>query len=59
MSDEQDNDWQSDNGLTVSPVKPDLKQPPKYQVLMLNDDYTPMDFVIKVLEGLFLSLIHI
>ena len=53
MSDEQDNDWHSDNGLTVSPVKPDLKQPPKYQVLMLNDDYTPMDFVIKVLEGLF------
>tara|TARA_B110000196_G_C21091278_1_gene637685 strand:+ start:978 stop:1304 length:327 start_codon:yes stop_codon:yes gene_type:complete len=53
MSDEQNNDWQSDNDLTVSPVKPDLKQPPKYQVLMLNDDYTPMDFVIKVLEGLF------
>ena len=53
MSDEQDHDWQSDNGLTVSPVKPDLKQPSKYQVLMLNDDYTPMDFVIKVLEGLF------
>tara|TARA_B110001469_G_C9508452_1_gene253516 strand:- start:147 stop:473 length:327 start_codon:yes stop_codon:yes gene_type:complete len=53
MSDEQDHDWHSDNGLTVSPVKPDLKQPPKYQVLMLNDDYTPMDFVIEVLEGLF------
>ena len=29
MSDEQDHDWQSDNGLTVSPVKPDLKQPTK------------------------------
>lgn len=27
--------------------------PPLYKVLLLNDDYTPMDFVIKVLEGLF------
>lgn len=53
MSDEQDHDWHSESGLTVSPVKPELKQPPKYRVLMLNDDYTPMDFVIEVLEGLF------
>ena len=45
MSDEQNNDWQSDNGLTVSPVKPDLKQPPKYQVLMLlHQLYFQLDF---------------
>jgi len=53
MSDEFDHGWNNENGLAVSPVKPDLKQPPKYKVLMLNDDYTPMDFVIEVLEGLF------
>jgi len=54
MSDEQDHDWQGgEYEITVAPVKPELKQPPKYRVLMMNDDYTPMDFVIEVLEGLF------
>lgn len=53
MSNEYDDDWHAENELAVAPVKPELKQPPKYQVLMLNDDYTPMDFVIEVLEGLF------
>lgn len=30
-----------------------LKRPSKYQVLLLNDDYTPMDFVIEVLQKFF------
>jgi len=51
MSD--DNDWHGDHQLTVAPAKPELKEPPKYRVLMLNDDYTPMDFVVEVLESLF------
>ena len=54
MSDEHDHDWHGgDYEITVAPVKPELKQPPKYRVLMMNDDYTPMDFVIEVLESLF------
>ncbi|MDO7598082.1 MAG: ATP-dependent Clp protease adapter ClpS [Pseudomonadota bacterium] len=53
MSKEQDQDWHDENQLVVAPSKPALKQPPKYRVLMLNDDYTPMDFVIEVLETLF------
>lgn len=30
-----------------------LKEPSKYKVVLLNDDYTPMDFVVKILETLF------
>lgn len=54
MSNEHDHeDWHGDNELAIAPAKPKLQQPPRYRVLMLNDDYTPMDFVIEVLEGLF------
>ena len=34
-------------------VKPKTKTPPLYRVLMMNDDYTPMEFVIEVLEMFF------
>lgn len=57
MSNEHDHDGNSEHELVVAPSKPELKQPPKYRVLMLNDDYTPMDFVIEVLESLF-SMAH-
>lgn len=30
-----------------------LKRPPLYRVLLLNDDYTPMDFVVHVLQKIF------
>ena len=53
MSDEQEWHDDGDKQLAVAPVKPELKQPPKYRVMMLNDDYTPMDFVVEILQGLF------
>lgn len=53
MSKEHDNDRHVENEIAIAPAKPELKEPPKFRVLMLNDDYTPMDFVIEVLEGLF------
>lgn len=33
--------------------RPKLKPPPRYKVVMLNDDYTPMEFVVHVLQAFF------
>ena len=41
------------DGVAVEEVKPKLKQPPLYKVIILNDDYTPMDFVVEVLQKFF------
>jgi len=39
--------------LVVEEAQPQLKKPPRYQVVLLNDDYTPMEFVVDVLERIF------
>jgi ATP-dependent Clp protease adaptor protein ClpS len=38
---------------TITQTKPSTKTPPQYKVLLLNDDYTPMDFVLYILERFF------
>lgn len=43
--------WQSD--LMVAEPQTKTKRPPMYKVILLNDDYTPMDFVVMVLEQIF------
>ncbi|WJW74393.1 ATP-dependent Clp protease adapter ClpS [Thiohalobacter sp. IOR34] len=42
-----------DDGLAVEEAKPRLKPPPLYKVVLLNDDYTPMEFVVEILERFF------
>lgn len=44
---------ESDQAVAVAPEKTQLKPPSMYQVLLLNDDFTPMDFVVDVLEKFF------
>jgi len=46
-------EYDSDQGLAVETAKPKLKQPPLFKVVLLNDDYTPMEFVVEVLESFF------
>ena len=41
------------DGNTKLDIKPKTKIPSLYRVLMMNDDYTPMEFVIEVLEKFF------
>ena len=42
-----------ERGLVVEEAKPKLKKPPLFQVVLLNDDYTPMEFVVEILELIF------
>ncbi len=51
-SDSQDGDAGFSTGVITEP-KTRTKTPPMYQVILMNDDYTPMDFVIHVLQKFF------
>jgi ATP-dependent Clp protease adaptor protein ClpS len=53
MNGDQPGDTERQGDLAVEEAKPRVKQPPLYKVVMLNDDYTPMDFVVEVLEVFF------
>ena len=50
MTEEQ---HKANHDLAVEEARPKLKSPPLYQVVLLNDDFTPMEFVVEVLEKVF------
>jgi len=56
MSDDNDDDMggpgNGDPSLAVK-SRPKTKRPPMYKILLMNDDYTPMEFVVHVLERFF------
>lgn len=49
--DNEDQTFGNEEILTQTTTK--VKKPPMYKVIMLNDDFTPMDFVIEVLQRFF------
>ena len=62
MSDKRDNQGQNGtsggNGTglgtgVAAKTRPKTKKPSLYKVLLLNDDYTPMEFVVHILERIF------
>lgn len=39
--------------LAVEEARPKIKRPPLYRVVLINDDFTPMEFVVDILESVF------
>jgi len=54
-SQDADDDWDHDydGGLLLEEERPKLQPPKQYKVLVVNDDYTPMEFVVQVLMMFF------
>jgi len=50
---EENDDFKIKFSSIVLEEKPKLKKPPLYKVIMLNDDYTPMEFVVEMLQSYF------
>ena len=48
-----DNEHMDSYDLAVEEARPKLKEPPLYRVVLINDDYTPMEFVVDILESIF------
>jgi ATP-dependent Clp protease adaptor protein ClpS len=42
-----------DRGLALEEARPKLKRPSLYRVILINDDFTPMEFVVEVLQSIF------
>ncbi|WP_045225612.1 ATP-dependent Clp protease adapter ClpS [Methyloterricola oryzae] len=49
----QDPEHKLNDELEVQEAEPQLKRPPLFKVILLNDDFTPMDFVVMVLRNFF------
>ncbi len=50
---DRDPDGPENDGAVVTKTRTKTQRPPMYKVLLLNDDYTPMEFVVHVLERFF------
>ncbi|MDT8409187.1 MAG: ATP-dependent Clp protease adapter ClpS [Wenzhouxiangellaceae bacterium] len=57
MTDSSRENDQPIDGLALEEARPKVQKPPMYKVVVLNDDYTPMEFVVDVLKKFF-SLTH-
>ena len=53
MAEDGEDESEGESGLATATARPQVKPPPMYKVLLLNDDYTPMEFVVHVLEKFF------
>ena len=53
LNSQSESEDEQGTGFATTTEKPKLKRPPLYKVILINDDYTPMDFVVDVLRSFF------
>lgn len=53
MAHEPEHEQGTGHGLALETSRPEVARPPLFQVVLLNDDFTPMDFVVEVLRSFF------
>lgn len=53
LGDDGQTSHDDDSDVSVKSADPELKRPSLYRVVLLNDDYTPMEFVVHILEQFF------
>lgn len=50
---QHDNEHEHEHETTVATSRPEARRPSLFRVVLLNDDFTPMDFVVEVLRSFF------
>lgn len=50
---QSDDEIDHDSSLVVQESRPDVEEPKRYRVILVNDDFTPMEFVVEILRVYF------
>ncbi len=53
IKNQSDDDIDHDSGLMVQESRPEVAEPNRYMVILVNDDFTPMEFVVLILKEFF------
>ncbi len=53
MGNRSDEDTDQDSSLVVQESRPEVEEPKRYMVILVNDDFTPMEFVVEILRLFF------
>lgn len=53
MNNQSDKENDHESGLVVLESRPDVAEPKRYKVILNNDDFTPMEFVVQILNIFF------
>ena len=53
VTSQSDDDIDHDSGLMVQETRPEVAEPKRYMVILVNDDFTPMEFVVLILREFF------
>ena len=53
VKNQSEEDSDHDSGLMVQETRPEVSEPKRYMVILVNDDFTPMEFVVLILKEFF------